>query len=213
MIIDFKKNKPSQFFSKNPNVLYGTFFLLIVASYLFLDKSFALFTQTLGPDIKGVLSPLNGLMDPFFAALLLPFLYFFVRFIQKREKKSRKFLYVSLTTTLAIFAAKILQVLIGRSSPDWLFFHGEMSFRLFGWNPHFHSFPCATSASIAALMTALSTLNEKKTLLLFSLGVTLGFIPALLSLCFLSDALAGIVLGVFLCKYLGKRIQRELSIF
>jgi len=213
MIIDFKKHKSSKFFSKNPNILYGCFFLLIVATYLFLDKSFALFTQSLGPDLKGVLLPLYDLMDPFFAILVLSFLYFFVRFIQKREKKSRKFLYVSLTTTLSIFAAKILQVIIGRSSPDWLFFHGEMSFRMLGWNPHFHSFPSATSASIATVMTALSILNEKKSFLFFSLAIILGLIPAFVSLCFLSDALAGIMIGIVLCKYVGTRIQRELSIF
>jgi hypothetical protein len=211
MIIKLKKQ--NLFFSKNPNLIYAVSFLFIVASYLFLDKSFALFAKSLGSELKGALTPFYNLMDPFFIILALSFLYFFVRFIQKKEKKSRKFLLVSLATTLVVFAVKILQVLIGRSSPEWFFYHKEMAFRLLNWNPHFHSFPSATSAVIATLTNALAMLNTNKSRLFLSLGFFLGIIPSLLNVCFLSDALGGIGIGFFLGKYLCKRMQRELSIF
>lgn len=214
MIIEFKKNpflKPSRFFRENAKIFYPLLAICIVASYFFIDKSFALYISSFKSDWIDILFLINNLMNPFFTLLLFPFLFFFTRFIRKKERKSRKLWYLSFATALPIFLTSFLAIIIGRSNPNWLILHNEMIFRLFQWNPSFHSFPSATSCNIGALGAALCYLYPKQSLKIFPLTILIGFIPALLALCFLSDALAGISIGMLLARAIFKIMRREIS--
>ncbi|MES2199311.1 MAG: phosphatase PAP2 family protein [Chlamydiota bacterium] len=214
MIIEFKKNsflKPSRFFRENSKIFYPLLIVFIVASYFFIDKSFALFLSSFKSDWLDILFLVNNLMNPFFTLLLFPFLFFFIRFVQRKERKSKKLWYLSFATALPIFAATFLAIIVGRSTPAWLFIHKEMIIRFFQWNPSFHSFPSVTSCNIGALAAALCYLYPKHSYKFFFLGVFVGMIPALLALCFVSDALAGICIGMLGARLVFKIMRRELS--
>jgi|GEM_PF-2839810 len=214
MIIKFKKPKPfklSTLFFESPKIVYPAILLLILASYFFLDKPFAIFFTSLPSEVRDILGLFNTLLTPFFTLLLFPFLFFFVRFIQRKERKSRKLWYITYATALSIFLGSILQVIVGRSCPGWFFAHGEMTFRLFQWNPEFHSFPSITSCNIGALTTAFGCLYPKHSTKLFFVGMVAGTIPAVLSFCFIGDAFAGICIGMIVAVAVFKAMRREMS--
>lgn len=214
MIIEFKKKsllKPSKFFLERPKLLLPLLGICIVASYFFIDKSFALFFATHKNEWMDILYLINSLMTPFFTLLLLPFLFFFVRFLQRKDRKSRKLWFLCFATALPIFFASFVGVIIGRSNPEWLFLHKEMAFRFFQWNSTFHSFPSITSCNIAALGAGLALVYPKQSLKFFFAGLLGGMIPAVLTLCFVSDALAGIFIGMLLARAVFRAMRKEIS--
>ena len=215
MIIEFKK----KFFSKSPTylldhikIVISLFLFLILISFFFLDKPFALSLNSLSSSIKEPFILIERLFCPIFWALLTPTLFFYIRFVLRQEKKSRKFWYVSLALPLAVFGCKILQVILGKATPEWFFLHQEAPFRLFEWNTSFHSFPSITSCTIAALATSLACLIQKARIYLLIGGLILSFTPMISSSCFLSDALAGICFGSLVSQWVFKKIRKEISL-
>ncbi len=215
MIIDFNKNRRSKKFNtpfyKNKIVL-ALFILLTVASFLFIDKPLALFFHSSINFLQDPLLLISRLFSPFFSLVLFPSLFFGIRFVAKNEKKSRKFQFLSLSIALSLFACQILAVILGRSSPSWLFDHGEMTFRLFQWNPSFHSLPSALSCNIATIGTAFSFLYPKRALLFLASGFLLALTPAFLIDCFLSDALLGASLGFTVTLFVFQTVKKEISL-
>lgn len=217
MIVKFKKPKTSKIskISKlplhNPKIFYPLLAALIVACALFLDKPFALFFSSFQSDWKDLLVLVNSIMNPYLSLLLFPTLFFFVRFVQRKERKSRKLWYLSFATALPLFLTSFLQVLFGRSNPDWFFTHKEIIFRFFEWNSSFHSFPSSTACNIAGIGSALAYVYPKYSARFFLGGTLLGLVPAVLNACFLSDSLAGICCGVLLSMFIYKTMRKELS--
>lgn len=214
MIIEFKKNqhlKPSRFFRENYKIFYPLLIVCIVACYFFIDKPFALFFSSFKTDWLDILSLINNLMNPSFALLVFPSLFFFIRFVQRKERKSKKIWYLSFATAIPILLVTFLNILVGRSSPSWLLAHNEMIFRSFQWNPSFHSFPSTTSCNIGAIGAALCYLYPKHSYKLFPSSIVLGIVPAVLSTCFLSDALAGTCIGMLLARGVFKLMRKEMS--
>jgi hypothetical protein len=216
MIIQFKKK---YFSSKSPTYLLDHYkavliisLLLIVASFLFIDKSFALFATSLSPTVKELFSSLSKLFSPLFWVLMSSLLFFVTRFVLKREKKSRKFWYFSLMFPLVLLGCKLLQLIVGRASPEWFILHQEAPFRLFEWNPLFHSFPSALSCNIMAFGSALSCLFQKRSLYYLIGAFALSFMPALAGDVFISDSLAGICLGALLAQWIFKMVKREVHL-
>lgn len=210
MIVDFKKNSSVKFL-KRPKIFYPLLLLCIVASVLFLDKPFALFFVAFRSDWTDLLSSLLHLFTPYLTLIVLPCLFFFARFLQRRERKSRKLWYLSFATAVPLLVASILTVVFGRASPERLFMHNEMPFHLFDWDPAFRSFPSLLSCNIAAWGTALSRIYPKRSLRFSLGGFFVGLLPAALTTCFFSDALAGIAIGSILAGMVFTVMRRELS--
>lgn len=215
MIIEFKK----KYLSKSPTYLLDhgkivspSFLLLILISLFFIDKPFALYCLSLPTQVKELFLLIERLFCPFFWILALPSFFFYVRFVLRQERKSRKFWFISLSLPLSVFAAKILELLFGRSNPEWLSLHQEIVFRFFEWNPSFHSFPSLSACTITAFATALSCLIPKARFSIFFGGLLLSLAPIFASSCFLSDALAGMCLGAFLTQWIFKKFRKEVSL-
>ncbi|MBS0628177.1 MAG: hypothetical protein JSS09_08205, partial [Verrucomicrobia bacterium] len=68
-----------------------------------------------------------------------------------------------------------------------------------------------TSCNIAAIGAGLCLLYPKKSLNFLIIGILGGMIPALLNLCFVSDALAGICIGMLLARVIFRTMRKELS--
>lgn len=200
-LLDFKK------------VLFPILFLFIVSSFFFLDKTLALFFTSQPSVVRAPFLFLERLFCPFFWAFFTPSLFFFIRFIKRKEKKSRKFWYLSLAFPLIIFACKILEVFFGKANPEWLFTHHETPFRFLEWNLSFHSFPSMASASIATFMISLSCIlsSTARPYLLIG-GFLLSLSPVISTHAFLSDAIAGFALGGIGAQWIFRVMRRELSL-
>ena len=214
MIIDFKKKKipvSPMFLLKQIKFIAPTVLVLIVAFFFFLDKPLAYFFHSQLSFLKDPLLLITRLSNPLFSLLVFPVLFFCSRFILKTEKNSRKFWFLSLSLPISVLCSETLQVVVGRSNPYWLFLHGEMIFRFFEWNPSFHSFPSSISCTIGTLATSFACLNPKFSLPLLIGGLILGLSPALLTFCFVSDALAGVWIGMTLSVFVFKTMKKEIS--
>ncbi len=214
MIIDFNKNSRSKKFGgafyKN-KIALGIIAFLTLISFLFIDKSLALFFYSVQSSIQDPLLLISRIFSPFLSLVLFPSLFFWIRFILKNERKSRRLQMLSMTTALSLLVGQFLAIILGRSNPSWLFDHGEITMRLFNWNPSFHSFPNLTSCNIGALSGAFGCLYQKRSNQFFVGGCLLAFIPALLTECFLSDALIGASIGFGISLFVFQTMKKETS--
>ena len=216
MIVEFKKKYFSKlsatFLLEHIKIAAALFLFFILISFFFLDKSFALYFQAVSSSIKEPFLLIEKLFCPIFWSLLAPTLFFFIRFVLKQEKKSRNFWFLSLALPLPVFACKILEVILGRATPEWFFLHLEAPFRLFQWDPSFHSFPSMVSCTIAAFATALSCIIPKSRLYILLGGLILSFSPVITTSSFLSEAIAGLFLGSVVVQWIYKKVKREMSL-
>ena len=214
MIIDFKKQKKPispMFFINKIKIIVPFILFLIVSFFFFLDKPFAFFSRSSLCFLYDPFLLISRLCNPLFALLVFPFLFFCTRFVLKAEKNSRKFLFLSLSLPLSILCSETLEVVVGRSNPYWLFLHGEMILRFFQWNPSFHSFPSSISCTIGTLAASFACLYPRFSLVFLIVGLILGLSPAILTLCFLSDALAGLWIGMTLSTLVFKIMKKEVT--
>lgn len=215
MIIPFRKRS----FTLSPTclieyrkIILPIFLALIVASFLFLDKPLAIFFTNASSVLKAPFAFFEKLFCPFFWSFVFPTLFFFVRFLKKKEKKSRKLWYLSLAFPLTILACKALEVFFGKASPEWFLTHHEMSFRFLEWNTSFHSFPSMISASITTFAVSIScVLATSARPYLLVAGFLLSLSPVITAQAFLSDALAGFVLAGLMSQWIFQLMRREIS--
>ena len=215
MIINFKKKAfslSSTYLIDHIKVIASIFFILIVTSCLFLDKPLAIFFTDLSFSIKAPFLAIEKLFCPMLWILAPQAIFFYIRFFLKKEKKSRKIWYVSLSIPLAIIACKILQLFFGKATPEWFFLHQETPFRFFEWNASFHSFPCMASVIIATFASSLSCLMSKSRAPLLLAGFFVSLFPVLSANAFLSDALAGFLLGSLSAQWIFRKMKREASL-
>jgi membrane-associated phospholipid phosphatase len=213
MIVDFKKKTKtgkSPFKHKSKYILACSLAIIVLLSY-FIDKPFALFFYSLKGDLQEPLELINRLFSPMLSLLVFPSLFFVIRFLARQERKSRKFWFLSLAIPLATLPVKVLEIIFGRSDPDWLFSHQEMTMRLFNWDPSFHSFPSDISSTIGAIATCLALVYPKKSRRFFIGGACLSLVPALSTTCFLTDALVGAGIGFVASSFLYNTMRKELS--
>ncbi len=215
MIIPFRKKS----FTLSPTclmeyrkVVFPIFLVLIVASFLFLDKPLAIFFTNTPSALKAPCIFVEKLFCPFFWSFVFPSIFFFVRFLKKKEKKSRKLWYLSLVFPLTVLACKALEVFLGKATPEWFLSHHEMSFRFLEWNTSFHSFPSMISASITTFAVSVSCiLSTSARPYLLGAGFLLSLSPVITTQAFLSDALAGFALAGWMSQWIFQSMRREIS--
>ncbi len=215
MIIHFKKKVlaiSSTFLLDHIKIISAAYLSLIVVSYLFIDKNLALFFNTLSPQVHAPFLLIGKICCPVAWVLILPSIFFYIRFVLRKERKSRKVWFMSLALPLTILTCKLLELLLGKATPEWFFLHQETPFRFLEWNRSFHSFPSITSATIAALMVSLSCAFAKHRFFLLVGGALLAFAPVVASACFLSDAIAGSYVGGVISQWVFQKVRREISI-
>jgi hypothetical protein len=215
MIIEFKKkNFAKKQFSllKAPKYLIPIYLVFIVASFLFLDKPLAIFFQKIMGELNNPFTIVTRLFAPIFALLLFPSLFFLFRFPLRQEKRARGFWLLSLSIPVSVFGCAIVTVICGRGNPEWFFYHKEMVFRLFQWDPSFHSFPSLTSCTIGAIAASCSCLFPKWNIRLLVIGFLLALFPVITLENFLSDALTGVGAGMLVATWIYTLMRKEMTI-
>jgi hypothetical protein len=215
MIVEFKKKnfKRKQFSLLNaPKYLIPFFLVLIVASFLFLDKPLALFFHETMGDLNNPFTIVDRLFTPIFALLLFPSLFFLFRFPLRQEKKARKFWLYSLAIPVSVFGCALIQVILGRANPEWFFYHKEMTVRFFQWDSSFHSFPASISCNIGAVAACTSCLFPKWSIRILVIGFLLSLVPVITTTNFLSDALTGVGIGMLVSTWIYSLMKKEMHL-
>lgn len=105
--------------------------------------------------------------------------------------------------------ADTLKVIVGRARPKLLFLDGTYDFTWFGWHADHWSFPSGHAATAAALMTALWCLWPRPLWLYVAMATLVAVSRVVTGQHYLSDVIAGGVVGVLVTRALGLWLLRQ----
>jgi hypothetical protein len=214
MIIEFKKLKKDPISAS----YYGkaaifSIFAISCCFFFFWDQPFAMACQSIPEGIIKLCSLIYYIFDPFFCVVTLSSLFFFMKFVQKRERAGYKLCFISLSLAISLFLASILKMIVSRSNPEWFFLHGRESFQMRGIASSFYSLPSFVSCTIGAIASSCSLLYPQKAALLLLCSFCMGIIPSLTLHCFFSDALLGLSLGIGISRAIFTVMKKEFAFF
>jgi lipid A 4'-phosphatase len=105
--------------------------------------------------------------------------------------------------------ADLLKLVVGRTRPKLLFTTGAYDFTWFGWHPDHWSFPSGHAATAAALMTVLWCLWPRPLWLYAAAAALVAISRVVTGQHYLSDVIAGAVIGVVVTRALALWLLRE----
>ena len=105
-------------------------------------------------------------------------------------------------------AADILKIVVGRTRPKLLFADGTYGFTWFGWRADHWSFPSGHAATAAAVMTVLWCLWPRSIWIYAAAAALVGIARVVTGQHYLSDVIAGAVIGVLTTRALASWILR-----
>jgi lipid A 4'-phosphatase len=108
--------------------------------------------------------------------------------------------------------ADLLKLVVGRTRPKLLFATGAYDFTWFGWHPDHWSFPSGHAATAAALMTALWCLWPRPLWLYIAAAALVAMSRVVTGQHYLSDVIAGAVIGVVVTRVLALWLLRERAV-
>ncbi len=195
-------------------LMVATGTVLICISYNLWDIPVALHCRTLSRSILDMAEIVTkaGESKWYFIIFVPAFLLF--RFVLKNENRAMRMLFL----VLAISASGIVNTLIkwvaGRNRPINLFNYDFYGFNLFEVIYESTSFPSGHALTVFSLAAALSILYPRTGFVVFPAAIIIALSRVVLTSHFLSDIMAGAVLGTIctlVVKYLFDRFRVELS--
>lgn len=219
MIIEFnKKNFPlrTPFLLRHGSILSLTFFVIAVASCIFIDEPLIHAIHSFPPLAQEWFLPFhlfNQILAPESLIILLPSFLFLVHFLTKAETLSRRLWLISSALALSLLITKLIAFCVGKSTPEWFFLHEQLSFRPFQIRSSFHSFPSSVSCCIGVLGSCLSYLYPKSSKTFFTVSLILAMSPVLAVTSFLSDSILGYYLGAITSLFVFRIMRKEVSFF
>lgn len=183
---------------------------LIVLSYFFLDIPLAFKFEYLSPPVRKFFDVVNELANPVPHALLWIVFYYFFRFPLQKLYIARKIMLIAITINLSNTLSVILKVLFGRLRPQMLFSQHLVGFHYL-YSPDLNlSFPSGHAVTIAAIMASISCFYPRFTWLFLTLGFLIAFCRVVVAAHYLSDVIAGYLLGIFVVQWVYLSMKKEI---
>lgn len=184
--------------------------LLMMISYVLLDRPLALFCRTLNPDVMKVFGWITelGISTGYLIGFAALFVYF--KFFRRRELAANRALFVFTAVALSGVIINLIKPVVGRLRPKMLF-----EADLYGFEPlrigyEYNSFPSGHATTVFALAAALALLFPRWRLPLSVFAAAVGFSRIVIGSHYLSDVMAGAYMGImtvyalaFLCRRRG----------
>lgn len=209
MIIRFPKKIRETFFFDHFKVTLLWTFLAIIVCYLFVDIPVAKYFQHLSIPLKASAEFLTNLIDPKYHSFIWPVLYFLFRFLFKKEILGNRCLLILISIAVANAVTEFIKKLLGRARPELLFSHDQYGFTFFSYSDLFSSFPSGHACTIGAICGAFACFYPRLWLPLFFLSLILAFTRVILTVHFLSDVLAGVMIGFLIAQWIYKVMKKE----
>ena len=190
--------------------------VLSVISYYFWDVPLMRYCQGLNPAIVAAAEIITQAGDSLWYFILLVPAFIFIRFVWKNERWSAKILYLILCISLSGILNTGIKWITGRNRPINLIEDGVFGFDFFRMI-YLHentSFPSGHTVTAFALATAFSFLYPRLRVPAFLGAAMIGISRVVLTAHYLSDVIAGAVVGVVCSlgvKYLFDRFYIELN--
>ncbi len=130
--------------------------------------------------------------------------------LRKRyQALAKKICYLFLTVAVSGIVADILKIIFGRSRPKLLINDTIYGFDFFKFNSEYFSFPSGHSATAFGLATALSYFFPRARIPLFLCGALVAMSRLTLVAHYLSDTIAGGLLGVLIAVVLRRMMFKK----
>lgn len=190
--------------------------VLSAISYYFWDVQLMHYCQGLNRSVVGVAEIITQAGDSLWYFIILVPAFIVIRFVWKNEQWSAKILYLILCISLSGILNTGIKWLMGRNRPINLIEDGVFGFDFFRiiYLYETTSFPSGHTVTAFALATAFGFLYPRLRVPAFLIAAMIGLSRVVLTAHYLSDVIAGAVVGVICSlgiKYLFDRLYIELN--
>jgi membrane-associated phospholipid phosphatase len=190
--------------------------VLSAISYYFWDVPLMRYCQELNETIVAAAEIITQVGDSLWYFILLFPAFIFIRFVWENERWSAKILYLILCISLSGIINTGIKWITGRNRPINLIEDGVFGFDFFRIMYLYEttSFPSGHTVTAFALATAFSFLYPRLHVPAFIIAAVIGLSRIVLTAHYLSDVIAGAVVGVICSlgiKYLFDRLYIELN--
>ncbi len=184
--------------------LFLTIFFIAV-SFLYFDKDIALFFEK-NRNLRNVFEVITffGRAELYLIPSLLVYLIY-----RKKELIKRYAILLFFSVTISGIVVNILKIIFARYRPKMLFSENLYSFSWFDVGYNVASFPSGHTTVAFAAMVSLSFVWPKFRYIFLSLAALIGFSRIVLGAHYLSDVLAGALLGSFTSYIIYKKLFRK----
>ncbi len=181
---------------------------LILVSYFFLDIHLALFFHDIWPTESILLHLFNEMSNPNPQVLFWPVIFFVVRYIYNNRTAGEKILTIMLSVCVSNAISIPMKMLLGRARPALLFSEHVYSFDIFSAYTLHLSFPSGHAITIASVMGALACYYPRYSIPLLCVALFMAFARVMATAHYLSDVLAGVLLGILISQWVFSRIKK-----
>ena len=169
--------------------------MLCILSYIFMDIPVALWFHTLNNrlahDVFNVITDFGESQWYLIAGMLL-----FAAFRKSNPGRAYSGLFLSLSVAVSGVGADIIKYLAGRARPTIYFSEHLYGLNCFHYEYEWTSFPSGHSATAFSAAIVLTTLYPRWRFLFFFSGALIAFSRILLTQHYVSDVIAGSLLGI-----------------
>jgi membrane-associated phospholipid phosphatase len=180
---------------------YFSFLLIPFAALL--DKPLVLWQRTISLEIDQLFSKITHLGKSEW--ILIP-LGIYVIYYYRKSVIAYKTLYIWLCVAISGILVQPFKVAIGRARPSKFELEGVFSFKPFAFNSGYYSMPSGHATTALALSVALAILFPKYKVPLIIVGLFIAFTRIIVGAHYMSDIVAGGLIGTFTAIIISKHM-------
>ena len=183
-------------------------FCCIIICYFFLDIPVAQYFKYVNQTIYRISQDATRTIDPKYHYLIWPCLLFLTYFFSKKNIAIYRYPLFLLVMSVPVTncAIEILKRLLGRARPELLLEHQIYGFSFFATSNSYFSFPSGHACTAGAIFGSLCCFFPRLTLLFFVFSIIVSFTRVVLNEHFVSDIIAGVLMGFFISQFIYSRI-------
>lgn len=182
---------------KKPFFSAAAIFLILTASYLYLDQPAALWChEHLDSHDQEIFKFITQFGDSTFSLIGFALTFLLFRFVRKNPKGENISLFLFATVAVSGIAVDIIKVIAGRYRPSELFEHGAYGFDFFHIERAMTSFPSGHTATAFALAMAIAYLWPRWSVVAWVFAILIGISRLAIGAHYPSDIMGGAVVGL-----------------
>lgn len=178
----------------------------IAIGYFFLDVPCALYFAHAPKEVRAIAKFFTNLINPNYNFYFWGLLYFVGCLLLKKKRFGVQCLLVLISIPVANAATSILKLCLARIEPSLFLLDHAYGFTFFAYRHPFLSFPSGHAATAGAIFGAWACYYPRWTFLLSVLAFALALTRIVLNAHFLSDVIAGTLIGLVISQWVFVKI-------
>jgi len=209
MIVRFPKKGRGFLFLNHFGLVLILTAIAVAVCYFWVDLPLAKLAESLPKEWRTPVKLVTILIDPKTQLFAWPLLFFFFRFLWKRELFANRALLVLVSIALSNVVTELLKRGFCRARPELFFSQDLYGFFPFHFSSVYTSFPSGHACTIGALCGAFACLYPHRWFSLFLLSSILASTRILLNAHFIGDVIGGVIVGFLVAGWCYKVMKQE----